>query len=280
MFVLLKKITTKTRYLFGLVLDECLYQMYLKRGVRKESADKVYDFFANHQGFRVPYRCSEETGIGLKECAHLKRYLYEKNALGGRVFGPREAHQEHMRARILEKFPVLSKDSAILEIGPGGTPVFPLGDFPNWHGVDKNLDDAGCIHYHKNFTKIKWRNPNYGHRRIIRGEWEHLSRAIQKELGLLGTFDLIVASHTYEHVFQPIQCLKEAALCLKKGGVVALFVPNGYSDDPAFRTEITHTLFLVPDMIQEFFEHSQSFRDVTIENFRPNFDFFISAVKR
>ena len=66
----------------------------------------------------------------------------------------------------------------------------------------------------------------------------------------------------------------------KKGGIIALFVPNGYSDDPAFRTEITHTLFLVPDMIKEFFDYSGAFTDVAVENFRPNFDFFISAVKK
>ena len=307
MLVFFKKTLRKVRHLLKLASDEVAYQIYLKYGVRKEAANKVYGFFSHHNGFRVPYRCSEETGIDVKKCEYLKRYLYEKNKLGGYALGT-YSHQEYMRERILNKFPSLSKNSLILEIGPGGTPVFPLDDFPNWYGVDKNLDDAGCIHYHKNFKKIKWENPNYALARIIRGEWENLSSvirgvkpcgaslfvepaslrvagssslaAIKKEPGLLGTFDLVVASHTYEHVFKPIQCLKEAALCLKKGGIIALFVPNGYSDDPAFRTEITHTLFLVPDMIREFFDYSDSFTDVMIENFRPNFDVFISAVKK
>lgn len=280
MAVFLKKIARKIRHLASLALGEFAYQIYLMRTIQKKDADKVYDFFAYHDGFRVPYRCSEETGVSVKECEYLKRYWYEKNRLGGYAFGTHTRHQDYMRERILIKFPSVSKNSLILEIGPGETPVFLSDDFPRWYGVDKNLDDAGCIHYHKNFKKITWKNPNYDPERIIRGEWENLSSAIQKKQGSLGTFDLVVASHTYEHVFKPIRCLEEAALCLKPGGVLALFVPNGYSDDPAFRTEITHTLFLVPDMVREFFEHSGAFTNLEIENFRPNFDFFISAVKK
>jgi SAM-dependent methyltransferase len=68
--------------------------------------------------------------------------------------------------------------------------------------------------------------------------------------GLLSKFDLLVASHSYEHVFKPIQSLIEAAKMLRSGGVLVLFVPDGFSDEPAARNEPTHTLYIVPDMIK------------------------------
>ena len=66
---------------------------------------------------------------------------------------------------------------------------------------------------------------------------------------------------------------------LKNGGYIVLFVPDGFSDDPSARNEMTHTLYLVPEMINEFFLYSNVFAKPTIETFRPNADYFIIAQK-
>ena len=43
---------------------------------------------------------------------------------------------------------------------------------------------------------------------------------------------------------------------------------------------MTHTLYLVPQMIKEFFEYSNVFYDLNVETFRPNYDYVITAKKR
>jgi hypothetical protein len=58
-----------------------------------------------------------------------------------------------------------------------------------------------------------------------------------------------------------------------------MFVPDGFSDDPASRCEMTHTLFLVPQMIEEFFACAGGFQDLKIASFRPNYDLVVSAAR-
>ena len=64
---------------------------------------------------------------------------------------------------------------------------------------------------------------------------------------------------------------------LRPGGVLAMFVPSGLSDDPVNRSEHTHTLYVVPEMMQEFFGYAGGFRNVAVEWFRPNCDYLVSA---
>ena len=65
---------------------------------------------------------------------------------------------------------------------------------------------------------------------------------------------------------------------LKDMGILVLFVPDGFSDDPNTK-DPTHTLYVVPGMMEEFFEYAGGFRDITIEKFRPNADLVITAIK-
>lgn len=238
-----------------------------------EEKESVLSFFSQYQGFRLASECSKVTGLSFEKCIAIKEALYEENLLGGYVFAKGQPPQAFMQQEILKRFPDLDETSAILEIGPGANPVFLAQEFPNWVGIDKYLDQDGVIKFREN----NWKNQNSGLGRIYNGSWEELSliQDLKKE-----SFDLVVGSHSFEHVFKPIQTLKEAAKMLKASGILVLFVPNGFSDEPAARLEMTHTLYMVPEMIYEFFQYADCYEDLTIDDFRTNYDFIITAKKR
>lgn len=109
---------------------------------KREELSHVLDFFTNHQDFRSLDACSETTGIERLRCYIYREYLYGKNMLGLYHYGRNTQPQSYMRDIVLKKFPAISKESFILEVGPGEYPVFNYEEYTNWYGVDKTtLED-------------------------------------------------------------------------------------------------------------------------------------------
>lgn len=57
-------------------------------------------------------------------------------------------------------------------------------------------------------------------------------------------YDMVCAFQVFEHVANPRQMLEQAMMCLKKGGILAIGVPN--NDAYIFRNDSYHTLNLPP----------------------------------
>lgn len=180
---------------------------------QKHEMEAVLDFFCNYNDFRSLSACVKQTGLDIELCARIKRYLYERRMLGLYFFEAGVPPQKYMRQLILSKFPQITNDSYILEVGPGENPLFPISEYQNWYAVDKYLED-GVI----KFKDWDWAKKNkYPTERIFQGTFEDLSKIFDQK-GLYGRFDLVVASHSYEHVFKPIESLKQANKMLKQGG--------------------------------------------------------------
>ena len=240
---------------------------------QQNEINAVLDFFTGYEDFRSLSACARYTGLDMNLCGQIKHHLYRERKLGLYYFEADVPPQKYMREHILKKFPMVTRDSFILEVGPGEYPVFPIPNFQNWFGVDKYFQD-GVI----NFKEQLWAKDKYPKERLIKGGWENLSE-IFKSTKLTGMFDLVVGSHSYEHVFRPIQSLVEANKMLRPGGILVLFVPDGLTDDINTK-DPTHTLYLVPEMIEEFFYYAGGYTDLSIERFRPNVDLVITAIKQ
>jgi hypothetical protein len=237
----------------------------------KDEVEKVFDFFRGYADFRTLEACARETGLPVRRCRKIKKHLYRTRRLGAYSLGAGVPPHASMRERVLGRFPSITTESRILEVGPGSEPLFPPEEYPDWWGVDK--------YRYAGSPEPEGRSP--GDRtdpeaRKLRGSWEDLAGAFPDD-GFAGTFALVAASHSYEHVSRPIQSRIEAARILGSGGGLALFVPDGLSDDPTMRGHPCHTLYLVPEMIREFFSCAGGFTNVRVETFRPNCDCFISA---
>ena len=236
---------------------------------------KVLDFFKYHQNFRTLNECAKITGIDIDKCGYLKRVCYDNRDLGMYYFEADAEPHKYMREYILKNTEV-NKSSKILEIGPGNCPIFDYGDYVNWYGADKNFDSSDN---EINFNGKKWAHNKYPEERIIPLGWENISQAVNFNDNLKN-FDLIVSSHSFEHVFTPVKSLIEASKLLKDNGLFIMFVPDGFSDEPAARSDMTHTLYLVPDMIKEFFSYANTYKDLKIEVFRPNYDYVVVARRK
>lgn len=232
---------------------------------------QVRDFFTNYSDFRTVEVCARVTGLSVATCAEARSILYEKRELGLYFFEAGVPPHRYMRRLILEKFPSLGKGSRILEVGPGDHPIFPPGEYPNWHGVDKYLEGDTI-----RFREQLWGRDKYPDNTLSCGSWETLVEAFAKT-DSIGSFDIVAASHSFEHIFQPVKALRQARQMLRPQGVIFLFVPDGLSDDVNTK-DPTHTLYLVPDMVRELFECAGGYRDLQIEIFRPNADLAISAI--
>lgn len=235
-----------------------------------EEIEKVYNFFINYNDFRLLENCSLETGLSIYKCARIKKYLYKKRRLGSYFFEADVPPQKYMREYILKKFSSIKNDSCILEVGPGEFPVFDFKDFSNWYGVDKFFS-GGSIE----FRCKGWAKNKYPIEKIKQAEYENLSDEMKN---MVEKFDLVVGSHSYEHTLKPILSLRESFKMLKKGGILVLFVPDGFSDDINSK-DPTHTLYINKDMMIEFFEAAGGFENIEIKTFRPNADLVISAIK-
>jgi len=234
-----------------------------------EEVRAVADFFRNYPGFRLTSTCAQVTGLDEALCQRIKAHLVETRQMGIYTFGPEP--QRFMREEILRVFPDITPASAILEVGPGAHPLFPSDTYRNWTGVDKYYEEGKI-----RFKNLEWENANPN---ILNGSFETLS-GIEALHPHAGRFDLVCGCHSYEHVFRPIGSLIECRKMLRPGGGLALFVPDGFSDEPASRNEMTHTLYLVPDMIQEFFHYAGGYCDLQVKTFRPNADYMITARTR
>lgn len=238
----------------------------------EDEVNAVFNFYRHYQDYRSLQNCAQATGFSLYKCARLKRKLYKDRRLGLYYFAAHTPPQKFMLERILKDNPGINNKSNILEIGPGDNPIFSYKIYENWYGVDKNFFD-GVIKFKDN----KWAKGKYPSGRILQGGFENLTN-ISHLNSFIGQFDLVVASHAYEHVLSPLQALRESFAMLRLGGRLILFVPNGYSDDKNSK-DPTHTLYINPGMMREFFSAVGGFDDILIEDFRPNADFIISAQK-
>lgn len=234
--------------------------------------EKVYNFHCHYPDHRSLTACAQITGLSINKCARIKKNLYQTRKLGLYYFQADTPPQKFMRQYILENNPNINPATKILEIGPGDQPIFPWTTYQNWYAVDRYLQN-GVI----NFKENHWAENKYPTDRIATGSFENLSEiAILKKY--LNDFDLVVASHSYEHTPQPLKALHEVAKMLKSGGKIIFFVPNGYSDDLNTK-DPTHTIYLNPEMIQEFFAAAGGFQAVTVQDYRPNADLVITAIK-
>lgn len=240
--------------------------------VTYEQVNAIGDFFKNYQGFRNAYSCSKVTNIDENICEAVKQYLFQNRKLGLYYFEKDVPPQKYMRQYILEKFSQVRKESPILEIGPGNNPIFLKSEYKNWIGIDKNWDGRAI-----RFRDRVWGENKYDESSIFSGGWENISQVCSNN-GIDYKFDLICSSHSYEHTFTPIQSLIEASKMLKSGGILVLFVPDGFSDDPNTK-DPTHTIYAVPEMIEEFFKFARDYKHINIEPFRPDSDLVITAVK-
>ena len=241
------KAKTQIKNIMTKILIDPIIKVSLKN--KKREIEIVYDFFCNYDGFRSLSSCAKYTGLNIRLCTAIKEYLYDKRMLGLYYFEKNVPPHRYMREYILKKFPQINTDSNILEVGPGENPIFPIDKFINWYAVDK---------YYKNgvikFKDLNWAKNKYPTERIFSGAFEDLKQIFEPK-GLSGKFDIIVASHSYEHVFKPIESLKQAKKMLVREGILCLFVPDAFTDDPNTK-DPTHTLYIIPEMMEEFFHYA------------------------
>lgn len=241
----------------------------------EDEIEKIYNFYTAFDGYRTPYMCSEITGMPEGMCARVERYLLENRRIGAYYFEANVPPQKYMREYILNKFNDIGKQSRILEIGPGDNPLFDEDEYVNWRGLDKGYIETeygGIIKFHH----FDWGNGRY--KNIHEGSWETLS-ADCKKANYHDEYDLVCGCHSYEHTTQPITALIEASKVLKSEGKLVLFVPDGYSQNESNK-DCTHTIYLVPSMIKEFFDVANCFESVEYQPFRPNLDYVITAIKK
>ncbi len=255
-------------------IKKVLKALIVKLYAKKSEIKRVQDFYCNYTGFRSFAACAKQTCLDIWLCEAIKEYLYEKRMLGLYYFEENSPPQRYMREYILEKFSQIKADSYILEVGPGEHPLFPIKQYRNWYAVDKYYDyESGVI----KFKDLNWGENKYPSEKIFSGSFEDLNKIFEPK-GLSGNFDLIVASHSYEHVFKPIESLKQANKALVRGGIICLFVPDAFTDDLSTK-DPTHTLYITKEMMEEFFHYAGGFKDISIEPFRPNADLVITAIK-
>lgn len=247
-------------------------KVLLQFGITEEEINKVFNFFSNYNGLRTSLACANITGISQSKCEKIKRKLYKQRKLGFYFFEAGIPPQKYMKDYIIKKFNQINFSSKIVELGPGEFPVFDYKEYKNWIGVDKNYDGRQI-----NFKELEWSLNKYPTNKIINGGFENLTQCLDK-ISLVGKVDLVVASHVFEHTLIPIKSLIEANKILCSGGLLILFVPDGFSDD-AISKDPTHTLYLNKAMIEEFFFYAGGYYNLEIRAFRPNADLVVTAIK-
>lgn len=232
----------------------------------------VRTYHANYSlNHRTDVNCAETTGLSLKRARRIRQYLFEFTDFGGFLNkGPRD--QQIMFEEIKRRMPGLTTSHRILEIGPGGTPIFP-------RSYDTTLVDKNAVNNIVHFAGHVWAAQDG--RPILPAAWETLKTELAIEHVKPG-FDLIVSSHCFEHVHAPIMCLRQCLDLLNPGGHMILFVPDGLAAENPGREEPTHTLYLTPEMVSEFLDMSQHGSDRLwvkhhTEPFRSTHDIVVHA---
>jgi len=260
---------------FILKLKRLILNGRKREGQKKTSHEKienVFHFFSEFQDFRTDERCSVELGIEITEVKLIKKQLYKDRRLGTYSLGLEGPPHALIRERISTRFGI-TKKTLILEIGPGANPLFPKTDYFNAISVDKYGTNGQMLLYGNMMNMVSISD--------FRGSYStfNLIPEVQDILRKKGGFELIAGCHSFEHETRPITGLRNIYSSLRTGGRIILFVPDGWSDDLVCR-DSTHTMYLTPDMIKEFFDEVSGFEDLIIESFRPNFDIMISAIKK
>ncbi len=204
-------------------------------------------------------------------CRNVMAYLNNTRRMGAYYFEENENPQKYMREYILRNFENINNNSKIMEVGPGDNPLFLEEDYSHWHACDINYSN-GEIHFSNN----EWAKGKYIN--IFNGGWENLSEVCKKN-NIRCDFDVVCGSHSFEHSYKPITALKEAGKILKSQGILVLFVPDGNSTWEG-NYDQTHAIYMVPEMVTEFFEYADCFEDITCEQFRVNMDLVITAKKK
>lgn len=234
--------------------------------------DDVYIFCTEQQVLRTPENCAEfyNGKYSVSDCNEAIRYLFNTRKMGAYYFEAEAGPQKYMQKYILDHIPTITPKSIILEVGPGNLPIFYEKDFPNWYGIDRN-NRNGIIY----FSGKEW-GGFYSH--LYTGGWENIASVVDAEIEMK-KFNLVCGSHSFEHCFKPVTALKESGNVLEKGGYLVLFVPDGFSTWQG-NYDKTHTLYMVPDMIEEFFYYAECFELEKCEQFRPNMDLVVIARKK
>lgn len=255
-------------------MESKIREKYIISKVRKydkKAINDVYNFCKKAMILRTPENCSNyyKDKYSIKECERIIFYLFKTRKMGAYYFEKNVPPQKYMQKWIL-KHSNLNSKSKILEVGPGEYPIFEEKDYLNWYGIDLNYED-GVIR----FANHEWGKNHY--KKIFNGSWENLSD-ISKKYNLGNNFDLICGSHSFEHNYKPISALKQAGELMKTGGKLVLFVPDGYSTWQG-NFDKSHAIYMVPDMVNEFFSYTDCFEKVTCTQFRVNMDLVITATK-
>ena len=239
--------------------------------VSSDQIEEVFRFFSTFQDFRTNERCSTELGYDIAVVEFIKSYLYKEGRLGAYSLGLTGPPHDLMRELVCSRFNIAAY-SLILEVGPGANPLFPKHLFPNSYSIDKYGTRGQLLVYGN--VKFKESTADF------RGGYSTIDMIpeVSKIVDESGGFDLVAGCHSFEHETRPLKALRNLHTILKRGGIVILFVPDGWSDDPSLG-DSTHTLHLTPPMIHEFFNEVGGFKDLSIEPFRPNHDLLISAKK-
>jgi SAM-dependent methyltransferase len=261
---MMKKIAGKA----VLELEKLLYG----NKITNNTLDDVLYFCKNAGMVRTPENCASyfQGKYDSKTCKIAMQILIEKRLMGAYTFASNADPHPYMQKYILDTIPGITADSTIMEVGPGNHPLFSEKEYPNWYGCDLNYKDG----------KIAFSNQEWGkglYKKIYNGSWDNLA-AVCSENNLPDNFDIICGCHSFEHTYKPITALKQAAQILR-GGHLVLFVPDGYSTWPG-NYDKTHTLYMVPDMVNDFFYYADCFVNITCKQFRANMDMVITARKK
>lgn len=232
----------------------------------------VYDFCRKANVLRTGFNCAEYYGFKYtaEECDKAISELFAARKMGAYVFAANTPPQKYMHMYIRNKLPVINHDSYILEIGPGELPLFYERDYPNWMGVDLNYDSKNNEIV---FSGKHWGKNKYS--KIVNGSWDNLNETVAK---MGKQYDLVCGSHSFEHCYKPITALKYTCDILKPGGYLVIFVPDGHSTWEG-NYDRTHTLYMVPEMVEDFVNSVEGFHLVECKQFRTNMDLVIIAQK-
>lgn len=247
-----------------------LYQRVKKYDLnaRKE----ILGYCTTAQELRTAENCARyfKGKYSVQKCGDIIRALFYDGEMGAYCMGEGLEPQPFMQEYILKNFKNIDEQSKIMEVGPGNFPLFNEEVYKNWYSCDINYDGSMIL-----FSEQEWAKNKY--KKIYQGCWENLSE-VCNENGIREDFDLVCGSHSFEHCHRPIKALEEAAKILKPGGVLVLFVPDGYSTWYG-NFDMTHAMYLVPEMVEDLFSKVEGFAEVKCEQFRKNMDLVISAKK-